>query len=296
MLSEVVRFSKWLLRRSPNASTHIHYKNDLDLFFKWADQPPARITVRDIDVYIGHCQELDHAAATINRRLAAIRSFYQFLGITSDDAPPNPVIPKRHFIRQGRRLPRDAEDAEIQQLLDAVDSTRDRAMFLLMLRCGLRVGEVRNLSLGDLYLQPASCSLPRLWLRGKNGSQRVAYLSNQALTALKDWLGVRPTANDQAVFLSRLGRCMTVTAIQLRLAHYCRRAGVWITCHQFRHTFARHLIEAGVPVTSVQRLLGHARIRTTELYTHISDRKIQADYAAAMAEIDGYFSSDGGAR
>ena len=78
--------------------------------------------------------------------------------------------------------------------------------------------------------------------------------------------------------------------------HYCHRADVWITCHQFRHTFARHLIEVGVPVTSVQRLLGHARIRTTELYTHISDRKIQADYEAAMAEIGEYFSSDGGVR
>jgi site-specific recombinase XerD len=296
MLSEIVRFSKWLLRRSPNASTHIHYKNDLNLFFKWADKSPAGITVRDIDVYIGHCQERGHAAATINRRLAAIRSLYQFLGIASSDAPPNPVIPKRHFIRQGRRLPRDAEDTEIQQLLDVVDSTRDRAMFLLMLRCGLRVGEVRNLSLGDLYLQPTPGSLPRLWLRGKNGAQRVAYLSSQALVALKKWLAVRPAVEDQAVFISRLGRRMTVTAIQLRLAHYCRRAGLWITCHQFRHTFARHLIEVGVPVTSVQRLLGHARIRTTEIYIHISDRKIQADYEAAMAEIDERLLPDGGAR
>jgi site-specific recombinase XerC len=105
-------------------------------------------------------------------------------------------------------------------------------MFLLMVRCGLRVSEVRNLSLGDLYLQPTPGSLPRLWLHGKNGSQRVAYLSAQALDALRDWLAVRPVVADQALFLNRFGRRFTVTGIQDRLAHYCRQAGVWITCHQ----------------------------------------------------------------
>jgi integrase/recombinase XerD len=79
---------------------------------------------------------------------------------------------------------------------------------------------------------------------------------------------------------------MSVTAIQLRLMHYCREAGVWITCHQLRHTFGRHLVEAGMPVTSIQRLMGHARIRTTQIYLHISDHKLQTDYEAAMAHID----------
>lgn len=285
MVPEVQRFGKWLRRKNPHATTPIHYLSDLRLFFNWVGKPPDAITLHDVDAYIESAQQLGHAVATVNRRLAAIRSFYYFLDLESDDAPPNPVLPKRHFIRQGRRLPRDAEDADLEQLFGVISSPRDRAMFLLMVRCGLRVGEVRNLSLDDLYLQPTPGSLPRLWVRGKNSSERVAYLSAQALDALHAWLAVRPAVDDPALFPNRFGRRFSVTGIQDRLACYCHRAGVWITCHMLRHTFARHLVEAGVPVTSLQRLLGHVRIRTTQIYLHISDRQVQADYESAMEEV-----------
>ena len=96
------------------------------------------------------------------------------------------------------------------------------------------------------------------------------------------------------MFLNRFGRRLTVTGIQLQLACHCRQAGVCRrACHQLRHTFARHLIEAGVPVTSVQRLLGHARLRTTQTYLHISDGQVQADYRAAMAEIANRLMQEG---
>lgn len=293
MVSDVQRFGKWLRRKNPHATTRVHYLNDLKLFFAWAGKPPNAITLLDVDAYIEHAQGLGHAVATVNRRLAALRSFYQFLAVESDAAPDNPVIPKRHYIRQGRRLPRDAEDADVERLFGVISSPRDRAMFLLMVRCGLRVGEVRNLSLGDLYLQPSPGSLPRLWLTGKNGSQRVAYLSAQTLDALLAWLAIRPEAADQALFLNRFGRRFTVTGIQLCLASHCRQADVWITCHQLRHTFGRHMVEARMPVTSLQRLMGHARIRTTQIYMHISDRQacterrrsVQEDYEAAMEQV-----------
>lgn len=295
MLPEIELFAKWLRRKSPHTTTVVHYTNDLQLFFAWIDKPPNQITLRDIDAFIEHSQQHGHSIATVNRRLAALRSFYHFLSIERDDAPPNPVLPKRHFIRQGRRLPRDAQDVEIEKLFTVITSVRDRAMFLLMLRCGLRVGEVRDLSLNDLYLQPKPGSLPRLWLHGKGGAQRVVYLSAQPLAALQAWLVLRPPVDDQAVFLSRFNRRLTVTGIQLRSAEYCQRAGVWITCHQFRHTFGRHLTEARVPVTSIQRLLGHVRLRTTEVYLHVSDQQVQADYEAAMAQITDRPQRNGGA-
>jgi len=285
MLAEIEQFDKWLRRKSPHATTPIHYVSDLKLFFAWANKPPAAITVRDVDEFIEHSQDAGHSIATVNRRLASLRSFYRFLDIESDNAPPNPVIPKRHFIRQGQRLPRDVQDTDLDKLFAVITSPRDRAMFLLMLRCGLRVGEVRNLSLGDLYLQPTPGSLPRAWLHGKNGAERVVYLSAQPLAALRLWLEARPASAAPAVFVNRFGQRLTVTGIQDRLARYCHQAGVWITCHQFRHTFGRDLAEARVPVTSIQRLLGHARLRTTEIYIHISDRQVQADYEAAMKQI-----------
>jgi site-specific recombinase XerC len=184
-----------------------------------------------------------------------------------------------------RTYTRDVEDKVLESLFAVITNLRDRAMFLLMLRCGLRVGEVRNLSMDDLYLQPATGSLPRLWLHGKGNSQRVAYLSAQPLAALHAWLEVRPSVRDEAVFLNRFGRRMSITGIQDRLAGYCRKAELWMTCHQFRHTFGRHLAEAHVPITSIQRLFGHMRLKSTEVYLHISDAQAQADYLAAMSEV-----------
>jgi site-specific recombinase XerC len=285
MVPEVEQFDKWLRRKNPHVTTRVHYLNDLKLFFAWAGKSPEHITLRDVDRYIEHCHQLGHAVATINRRLAALRTFYSFLDLERSDAPPNPVLPKRHFIPLGERLPRDVEDADLGRLLAVIHSPRDRAVVLLMLRCGLRVQEVHRLSMSDLYLQPTPGSLPRLWLRGKNGSQRVAYLSHQALAALQNWLAVRPPVAEQAVFLSRLRRRLSVRQIQDRLARYCRQAGVQLSCHRLRHTFGRHLVEARMPLTSIQKLFGHKRLRTTQLYLHISDPQVQADYEAAMEQL-----------
>jgi site-specific recombinase XerD len=294
MLPEIEGFQKWLRRRSPDTSTHVHYTSDVKLFFAGTDKSLAEITVHDVDAYIDRSQENGHATATVNRRLAALRTFYHFLEIELEDPPPNPVLPKYHYIRVGQRLPRDVQDREIEQLFEVIRSPRDRAMFLLMVRCGLRVGEVRRLSMDDLYLDPAMGSLPRLWLCGKGGKERVVYLSEHPLSGLRNWLALRPKVMAQAVFLNRFGRRLTVTGIQDRLASYCHKAGIWITCHQLRHTFGRHLTEARVPVTSIQRLLGHARLRTTEVYLHVADSQVQADYETAMQEVIRRLPLEGG--
>ena len=234
------------------------------------------------------------ALTTINRRLAALRSFYHFLILETENSLKNPVIPKRHFIRLGQHLPRDIQDPVVEKFFAVIVGPRDRAMFLLMLRCGLRVGEVRNLSLNDLYLDPAFGSLPRLWLHGKGGGQRVVYLSAQPLAALRVWLDIRPVVKDNAVFLNRFGRRLSVTGIQKRLMKYCQQAGIWVTCHQLRHTFGRHMVEARTPVTTIQKLLGHACLQTTELYLHISDSQVQADYQAAIQEVIRRLPLEGG--
>jgi site-specific recombinase XerC len=289
MFPEIEKFKKYLCRQSSHTSTHRHYASDLRLLFAWVDKPLAAITISDVDAYIAHCQEQGHAIATINRRLTALRSFYQFLENEIESPPVNPVIPRRHFIRQSYRLPRDVTDATLDRLFAVITTPRDKAIFLLMLRCGLRVGEIRCLSLADLDLQPPPGQLPRLWIYGKGGKQRVVYLSPQALAVLNEWLAIRPTSPDLAIFLNRFGHRLSVTGIQKRLAKYCRQAGIWFTCHQLRHTFGRHLTEAQVPVTTTQRLLGHAQLRTTQIYTHLSNRQAQAEFDAAMVQITGWF-------
>jgi site-specific recombinase XerC len=188
------------------------------------------------------------------------------------------------------------EDEVLERLFAAITEPRDRAMFILMLRCGLRVGEVRNLTLNDLYLQPTPGNLPRLWLHGKGDKHRVVYLASQPHAALLQWLDVRPKVEDQAVFVNRFGKQLTVTGIQDRLAQYCEAAGLWLTCHQFRHTLGRHLVEARVPVTTIQQLFGHVRLQTTELYLHITNGQVQADYNSAMKHVATRLLLKGGAQ
>ena len=285
MLPEIERFQKWLRRKAPRASTHIHYTNDLEIFFAWLKKPPSDVKVPDVDAFIDHAYQQQHCPATINRRLAALSSFYHFLAVESASAPRNPVVPKRHYISLGEQLPRDIQDSLVEKLFGVICDARDRAMFLLMLRCGLRVSEVRNLTTRDLYLEPSVGSLPRIWLHGKGSKERVVYLSSQPLAALRVWLNSRPKTQDEAVFLNRFGHKMSVTAIQKRLGVYSRQAGIWVTCHQLRHTFGRHLTEARTPLTSIQRMLGHSHLRTTEIYLHISDSQVQEDYEAAIEVI-----------
>jgi site-specific recombinase XerD len=292
MSSEIERFIKWVRCRSPHAATHVHYASDLKLFFAWAGKRANAITFHDVDAYVTHCQDLGHAAATVNRRLAALHCFYRFLNLESDDAPTDPVWPRRHAIRKGRRLPRDAQDNAVEKLLAVVTAPRDRAIFLIMLRCGLRVGEVHRLSWSDLRLEPAPGHPPYARVHGKGDVWRTVYLSPQVVAALKDWLAVRPAVESSALFLSHNGNRLSVDGIQERLARYCRQAGVRISCHQLRHTFGRHMVEAGMPVTSTQRLLGHRRLRTTQTYLYLSGRQLQVEYDAAMASVSRWLAPD----
>jgi integrase/recombinase XerC len=304
MVPEMSRFNKWLQRRSPHACTHVHYIGDLKLFFTWAGKPFPAITIRDVDAYIAHCQYvLGNSPGTVNRKLTALRSFYAFLDLELNDAPPNPVIPKRHFVQRGEQLPRVPKEADVQRLFAAIEAAgdaRDRAMFLSMHACGLRVSEVRKLSMADLILRPGFGSLPRLLVHGKRNKQRCVYLSAEMVAALRAWLDVRTTklashrdTLGDPLFLNRYGGRFTVTGIQLRLHTHCRAAGVWITCHQLRHAFASGMLLAGMRLASIQRLLGHASLRTTQVYLHVSDPQLQADYEAAVAEVARRLASNG---
>jgi len=287
MYPEIEAFTQWLHRKSPQASTPRHYQSDLNFFFTWSGAAPDQITVRKVDEFVVYCQTCGYAAATINRRLAALNSFYDFLSLESDQAPKKPVIRKRHLITLDERLPRDVPNTDLQQLFSVIDVPRDRAMFLLMAACGLRVGEVRALSLLDLELDiPSSESLPRLRIHGKGSVQRTVYITGEALQALKEWLEVRPQMTDSAVFLNRSKKRLTVTGIQACLAGYCEKAGLWVTCHQLRHTFARRMVEARVPVTTLQKLMGHAWLCTTQVYVNVSDPEVQEDFRTAAAVIE----------
>jgi integrase/recombinase XerD len=285
MLPEIDRFVNWVRRRNPNAHTWRDYRADLKQFAAVVgDRPPEVVTFHDVDRFVAQQVARDLQPSTVNRRLAAIISFYIFL---ADDDPKLvcPVLPHRHGLKERQRLPRPVQEDDLRRFFDAIDDCRDRAMFLLMLRCGLRISEVANLQLADLYLEEQP---PRLVAHGKGSKERSVYLSPQAERALRAYLAERrPTPSDY-VFLSYLGDGMSTTAIHKRLMVYRKEAGVSLTAHRLRHSFANDLLTADTPVTSIQKLLGHCWLETTQVYVDANDRQVQADYYAATEKLEGW--------
>jgi site-specific recombinase XerD len=285
MLVEVESFVNWLRRRNPDSRTWRDYGYDLKQFVTLVgDRPPSSITLHDIDRFVTSQASGGFKPATINRRLAAITSLYTFL---SDDDPTLvcPVLPHRHYLKEGRRLPRPVQNEDVRRFFAVVKDGRDRAMFLLMLRCGLRISEIAQLKLTDLYLEE---SLPRLVAHGKGRTERSVYLSPQAEQGLRAFLDQRPQVASDFVFLSYLGDGLSTTAIHKRLMRYRERAGVYLTAHRLRHTFANDLVTACVPVTSIQKLLGHAWLVTTQNYVAANDPQVQADFLEATRKLESW--------
>jgi site-specific recombinase XerD len=156
-------------------------------------------------------------------------------------------------------------------------------MFTLMLHAGLRVGELCRLRVCDVRI--AGERMPFLRLQGKGDQERVVYLSAASAQLLDEYLEQRAEDSPARVFLNYRGEPISVTGIQLRLAHYCRQTNIWVTCHQLRHTYASRMIAADVPITSVQKLLGHASVTTTQLYVRVADTKVEKDYHAAVSKV-----------
>jgi site-specific recombinase XerD len=285
MLSEIERFVNWTRRRSPGARTWKDYGYDLRFFIEVVgDRPPRELTFKDIDRFIATQSERGFKPSTINRRLASVISLYGFLA-AEDEELVCPVIIRRHHLREGQRLPRPVQEEDLKRFFAVITNPRDRAMFLLMLRCGLRIGEVANLRLVDLFLDE---EFPRLVAHGKGSRERGVYLSRQAEAALREYLAERPSAKSEFVFLSYLEEGLSTTAIHKRLMRYRKESGAAITAHRLRHSFANDLLNADAPITSIQKLMGHRWIESTQTYVMANDKQVCADYYAACEKLEGW--------
>ena len=278
---ELTQFEHWLSCQYPHSSVRKHYMSDLALFFSYAEKPPSAISFHEVDEYIHYCLSKRLSPLTINRRLSSLRTFYYFLSIVNNASIPCPVIPERHFLRKPQPLPRDASEEQIRILFSHIHNPRDQAMFTLMLECGLRVGEVHDLSLEDVLPESA----PRLRIHGKGDRHRIAYLPPPAWETLQCWLTSRPIRKDRAVFISERGKRLSVSGIQFILKEYCREASVHITCHQFRHAFGRRMAEARLPVTTLKKLFGHRSPRTTQRYVHLLRPFLRNEYDRAIVRV-----------
>jgi site-specific recombinase XerD len=258
--------------------------NTLKHFILWLDVRLETVDHKKLLAYIDYLLDRGLQPKTINCHLDSIRGFYHYLIEEEQVQMVNPV--KRGYaLRLSRPLPRHLRDEEVVQLLGVMEDRRDRAMFMLMLRCGLRVEEVTRLKLPAIDWRRRQLFV----YQGKGAKDRVVYLSDDSYEALMHYLRVRPTSRAKEVFLVSKGRCkgkgISVRGIQKRLEHYAREAGLKVSCHQLRHTMATQLLNADAALVTIQDLLGHTRIKTTQRYCRVSNTKVQRDYHRAMTVV-----------
>jgi site-specific recombinase XerD len=245
----------------------------------------CQVSSDDIRALIGCLHERKLSPSSINGYLSALRGLFKYL-IDEDYVGKNPVL-RRYFLHQPMRLPRPMDEADLKLFVFHLKKPRDRAMFLLMLRCGLRVAEVCRLKVSDIDWEHKTVIIHN----GKGQVDRVVYMSKDAEAALRVWLMKRGYMNELC-FLSpyrKLEQPLSTRMVQFRMQtilHECGLQGKGYGPHTLRHTFATLLLNGGMDLYVLKNLMGHKHVDQTLMYARLSNRRIHESYYQAMHCID----------
>jgi site-specific recombinase XerD len=286
------RYRRSLKRKNCSPHTVKNYVNRIEQFTRWVRIPLEEVTRREIGFYVDHLLRKRSAPKTITCHLETLHLLFDYLIDEEGMSMDNPV--RKISIRRPKPLPRCLKDGEAERFLAVISDARDRAMFMLMLRCGLRVEEVANLTLDAVDFRRRQVFVAR----GKGAKDRVVYLSDDALSALGVYLAKRPSKAKKLFLVQkglRKGTPISVRGIQRRMERYAQKSGVTVSCHALRHTFATQLLNADADLATIQDLLGHAHITTTQRYCRVANLKVQRDYYKAM-EVVLQRTHDGGGK
>jgi len=282
--TELIRYRRALKRKNYSAHTVKNYGNIINHFMRWLTVPLSEVTRKEIGVYVDHLLGKRRTPKTITCHRQTIRLFFDYL-IHEEGIPMvNPVV--RISIRLPKPLPRHRKDDQVRRLLAVITDRRDRAMFMLMLRCGLRVQEVAHLTVDGVELESGRRQI--FVASGKGAKNRVVYVSEDARTALLAYLAKR-TSKAKGLFLvqkgTMKGQPLSVRGIQKRVEYYAKRSRLNVSCHRLRHTMATQLLNADADLATIQDLLGHGQITTTQRYCRVANLKVQRDYYKAMEVV-----------
>ena len=285
MTDAIVRYRRFLKRRNVSPHTVKNYLSSLKHFVVWIDVRLEEVTHRKIMAYVDHLLGKRLRPKTINCYLNSICQFYHYLS-EEEGIPMVDPVRKASIMKLPRSLPRHLKEEQLGLFFKEVKGYRDQALFTLMLRCGLRVEEVAHLSLGNIDMKRRTLLIQD----AKGAKDRMVYLSQDALRALVEYLRVRrPGPKVKKAFLVEkgplTGQPLSIRGIQKRMEYYARRAHLSISCHHLRHTMATQMLNADADLSTIQDLLGHNSIRTTQRYCRVSNLKVQRDYYKAMEVI-----------
>lgn len=291
MQTAIARFLRYLtVERNASPLTIKSYREDLTTLAEYLEhargqQPaPAEIAPTELRGYVSAMHDAGYAKSSVSRRLASMRSFFRFAqreGLVQN----NPAKPLRNP-RPDRKLPHFLTNDEISRLLETPPATtnlgiRDRAILETMYSAGLRVSEAVGLNDQDIDWHAGV-----LRVRGKGKRERLAPLGSFAARALRRWFEVRQRKDDSPngpTFTNRFGKRLTTRSVGRMLEKHIQKAGLdqRTSPHTLRHSFATHLLDRGADIRSVQELLGHKSLVTTQIYTHVSTAGLRDVYERA---------------
>jgi len=273
-----------LKRKNYSEHTVKNYLHRLQQFIGWLAVPVEQAVRQDVKLYVDCLMEKGMKARSINCHISVVRCFYDYLRDEENLRIDNPVA-SGLALREPHPLPRYLGDADVEVLLGVINNSRDYAMFMLMLRCGLRVQEVANLTLDVIDYRRSQILIKH----GKGAKDRIVYISNDAAESLASYLRQRPITREDKIFLVEKGLCkgqpLSVRGIQKRIEYYAKKSGKAVSCHKLRHTMATQLLNADADLVTIQDLLGHTKIKTTMRYCKLSNRKAQRDYHEAISKV-----------
>jgi len=240
-------------------------------------------TRHDIEAFVEQLQDRGLKIKSVRNRLVGVYSFLQFL--IDNDLFVSDILSKKIKLKLPDSLPRAIDPQDVNTLFSVVDHPCNRAMFLLLLRTGMRIGELLDLRPTDVNLQEQKVMI---YIGEKNYRGRVVYFSDDAREALEKWMQTRDPQR-QCLFYASTRHSLTYATVRVRFKKYLEKASLahkGYTMHQLRHTFATDLLNAGMRIECLQPLLGHSTLEMTRRYARLSNKSREAEYFRAMSTIE----------
>ena len=253
------------------------YQADISSFFQWLDNKDLKyknLQEDHINQYISFLFQRKMRSSSVNRKISSIKSFYIFLVKRNfvKNSPLNDLVTPK----QEKYLPESMSEAEVDKLLNSPDvsnkiENRDKAMIEMLYATGMRISELVNLKITDVDMKRCVVKV-----FGKGSKERLVPFGETALDSLRSYLNEREQSSSKEIFLSNRGKKMTRVAFWQRVKIYLIRENLKnsISPHTLRHAFATHLLNRGADLRSVQLLLGHSDLSTTQIYTHIAKQRL----------------------
>ena len=281
------RYVQYLcLERSYSKNTLDAYRRDLQkLLVFYADNhiDYRTVTLEQLDQFAGQLREEGIQARSVARILSGVRSFYRFLTLEKEvEQDPTELLESPQI---GKHLPEVLSVEEIDSIINVIDvskpeGVRDRAIIEVLYGCGLRISELCNLRISQLYLEDKY-----IRVKGKGSKERLVPIEGVAIDRVREWLvtrmgcKVKPSEEDYVFVSLTRGSRLSRISLFVYIKDYAERAGIKknISPHTFRHSFATHLLEGGANLRAIQMMLGHEDISTTEIYMHIDKSKLRTE-------------------